>query len=297
MPSIEEHEAEWIEKTGLSKADSVLIDKWVESRLPTWSALPADKASRYTKEKTRLPRTIHVFTAFGKICVQVLCKTKHRIQPVGKGYYKEGKIAVEWRTKTLWVQYVGIRHIDEIRQGLEAQDQLIGQPGIFPTACGRGFYKQKSGKRKFSFFGPLRDGSCRNAIPLLRTQIYSVAHQLLKILCVLEKANVIHMDIKKDNLLYRIDSNQKIHIELIDFDVALVEKESDLAEYRNSLENVEQTDFVDDRLDDIAEVSVIFTELDPDETFFSENLLEDLPNQSAQTSLAQFESEYATRLS
>jgi hypothetical protein len=252
--------------------------------MPAWIDLAADTVFRYTKETTGLKRTIHVFKAYGRICVQVLCKTKGGLHGVGEGAFKRGKRSVEWLTKSLWVQYVPLvcELHSKVLEGLSVQDALKGGQGIFPQVVGRGFYTSKiRGSVKFSFFGPLRDGNC-NRIYMHTAQKVSIARQLLKGLYNLESANVTHSDLQLSNLLFYEDSKGKICVEINDFDGATIVP-FNLAERRENTGIAKDSSFTSD----LEFISKALGWLGIDPVFVSS-----MSQLSARQCLAQFEAEF-----
>lgn len=197
------------------------IDHYVEEHMDEWQNLSSE-VLRIPKEESGLPRTIHVFRAFGRLCIQVLCKTKNNLQIVGQGTYKKGKISVEWRTKTLWTEYNvhAQNDWDVIKKGLEKHDIVGCQPSIFPSPKGSLIYQKKDHTQTYSFFGPLRDGDAAGYLTELRQQKMSITGQVLHILDTLERHNITHNDMKTANFFIYIDDANQIQIELGDFDFA-----------------------------------------------------------------------------
>jgi hypothetical protein len=205
------NEETWIEKTGLTAQESLRIENYVQEHESDWQSLTLKQVIRIPKEESNLPRTIQIFSAYGRLCIQVLCKTKNNLKMIGQGEYKKAKVSVEWRTKTLWTEYIahGEDDLELIQQGLNNHDKIgYHVSGVFPSPQGRLTY-EKDGKKKYNFFGPLRLGDATSYIKELREQKLSVAHQLLNILNELEKKNICHNDMKISNFFIYFSEKKK----------------------------------------------------------------------------------------
>lgn len=234
LSSIENAE-EWIKKTGITPDEAILLDKYIQTHQSQWGNL--EGVLRISKEESALPRSIHVYREYGRLCVQVLCKTKNHLKMVGAGKYKIGKVSVEWLTKTLWVQYVvyGHEERDRVSKGLIQHDRLNGHATIFPSPKGRSSYINNNntthqGSVKLSMFAPLREGDAISCLKELKKQKLFTTYQLLSALCILEKNNVMHNDVRLNNLFFYMRDG-KIYLELGDFDLA-IEWPRDLEDYR-----------------------------------------------------------------
>lgn len=283
LPPFDGNQGEWLKKTGLTLEEYFPIDKCVVKNKTEWADLPEGMVLRLPKEGTGLPRTIVVFKAFDRLCVQVLCKTKGGILQVGLGAFKKGKIAVEWISHTLWVQYVTTRY-ERVRKGLEVHDLVAGKPGIFPKTCGRRLYQGKNGCEKFCFFGPYRDGAWNYFNTFFyKDQKHFIAHQYLRALCVLEEANIIHLDLRDPNILNIVDSNQKLQIEVNDFDLASIVP-TDLAKFRNRKQTIPDNEM----LHDLASIFLFMKDLG-----FDDGFTQVIRTQSIQKTLELFEKQFA----
>ncbi|MBS0626289.1 MAG: hypothetical protein JSS32_09590 [Verrucomicrobia bacterium] len=238
----------WFEKTGLKLEEAKSLDKYISAHRKDWqSSLKTGEVLRIPKEESGLPRTIHVYREYGRLCVQVCCKTKNGLKAVGRGGFKSAKMAVEWMTKTLWVQSTAkdASDFDRIGRGLVIQDQFHDVRGVFPSPKGRLVF-DSNGIQKFSMFAPLRDGCLRDHFDVAVKYKFTAINDVLNALKAFEERNITHGDLmqgpatKEDNVLFYIDGG-KACFEIADFDVAAWR--SDIKKCREDSKNNSQDSY------------------------------------------------------
>ncbi|MBS0624480.1 MAG: protein kinase [Verrucomicrobia bacterium] len=241
-PLHRDNEKLWLEKTGLTSNETAQLDTYIAARLHRWKwslwtkawvqknlvdylgirGFWQERVLRIPKEESGLPRTLHIYYEYGRLCVQVLCKTKNNLPPVGKGAYKQGKIAVEWQTKTLWVEHIPLETRENffIYLSLKTQELFDGVRGIFPSPKGRIDYISKKKLKKYSFLSPLRTGDLFIHWNIALAHRLSLASDFAHALRALEQKNVAHRDLRSPNILLHEDTGQ-VHFEVSDFDKAV----------------------------------------------------------------------------
>lgn len=318
---------EWIKETGLNPEETQELDKYISENLEEWEKrIDGKEVLRIPKKESGLARTIHVYREYGQLCIQVLCKTKGGLKRLGEGGYKNGKRSVEWRTKTLWGQFVSntVNYNDIIIASIKNHKSVSAVPSITPCPSGQIVYNKPyrsvsavgpirpcSGllvynepyRSVLSFFVPMRAGEVTSKFATIHK--YHFVHDMLKAFVELEKNDIYHVDIKLPNILY-YQHNNIPYFELNDFDTS--------TKYAVSIKNVRQwrlerktgfsqTHFEDydlspfisivKEIDDEGKIAKFFQKFQPESRFYG--CMKPLPF-TAEEMLKRFEAEFANRL-
>ncbi len=245
------------QKTGLSLVEYQEIGSYIESNIKEWKAKLQDIQNspshstttiRITKEKSKLPRTLHVIMEDGKLYVMVLCKKKGGIDRIGSGNQKEVTHAFDYLSQTRWAYSTTkdnsiieeldfqahlakpMEHVRDIQQSL-----LIPHIGMIRYKSKAKTGIEASFSSKTGVFTPLMDGSLNDLIheyKLTLEQKLQIMEDLIKWLYLLEQKNIDHCDIKPENILFKFEGD-RIRAYIADYGVSRCEDPSMAKKYKN----------------------------------------------------------------
>lgn len=241
---LQKKEIEDSQRIGLSQRELDQIQKYIDDKMPIWiekldnmEKKSGDSSTGFIEKKgENLPRSLIVYrNPSTKECsIAVLLKTKGGLKPLGRGAFKEVKLALDWSTKELQAQSIITLRSDQnkrtmseeqIEKELAFQKQLSGERGVVLPAMHMIKYSKEFGANegssqkvvKLSMLSPLYGGNLLSIVsptseiqPVTAREKRIIVENCLEGLAALEKHGIVHNDLHLGNIFFKRNENGRI---------------------------------------------------------------------------------------